>query len=46
MQPGVGQYLPFGWRNNFDDARLHSMLVNLVDEALEVAELIHSLDGL
>lgn len=35
--------LPFSRRNDFYDARLHSVLVNLVDKALEVAELIHGL---
>jgi hypothetical protein len=34
---------PFCGRNDFDDARFHSMLVNFVDEALEVAELVHGL---
>lgn len=35
--------LPFCWRNNLHDSGLHSVLVDLVDEALEVAELVHSL---
>jgi hypothetical protein len=43
MQPELSQYLPFCWWNNFNDTGLHSMFVNFIDEALEVAELVHGL---
>lgn len=34
---------PFFWWNDLDYTRLHSMLVDLFDEALEIAKLIHCL---
>jgi len=35
--------LPFLRGYDFNDARLHAILVNLLDELLEASELIHSL---
>ena len=35
--------LPFCWGDDFDDPRLHAVLVDLVDESLEVAKLVHCL---
>jgi hypothetical protein len=43
MVKNLREYLPFCWWNDLHDARLHSMLVDFIDEALEVAELIHCL---
>jgi len=37
-------YSPFLWRNNLHNACLHSVLVNLFDEGLEVSELVHCLE--
>lgn len=35
--------VPFLWWNDLDNTRLHSVLVDLVNEPLEVAELVHCL---
>ncbi len=35
--------LPFLWGYNFDDAGLHAIFVDSLDEGLEASELIHSL---
>ena len=36
-------YAPFLGGNNFDDSGFHPVLVNLGDERLEAAELVHGL---
>ena len=37
--------IPFLGRDDLDDAGLHAILVNALDEFLKVAELIHCLPG-
>lgn len=34
--------IPLLWGNDFDNSRLHAVLVNLVDKFLEIPELVHS----
>ena len=35
--------VPFLWWNNFNDPRLHAVLVDLVDKGFEASELFHGL---
>jgi len=35
--------LPLGWRNDFHDARLHPVFIDLIAELLEAAKLVHGL---
>lgn len=37
------EHIPFFRGNNFDDARFHAILVDLLDEFFETAELTHRL---
>ena len=37
------RYIPFWWRNDFDNARLHAVLVDFVNELFEATELVHGL---
>ena len=37
------EYIPLFGGDDFDNARLHAILVNLLDKFLETAELIHRL---
>lgn len=40
---GRSKHSPFLWGNHFHDTRLHSILINLLDKGLEIAELVHCL---
>jgi len=38
-----GSEVPFGWRDHFNNAGLHSIIIDPSDEFLKGAELIHRL---